>query len=54
MQESYQPPYRRDHSTETALLKGHSDTTEILEKGSTTELILGLSAAFDVIDHHTH
>ena len=42
----------RGHSTETALLKVHSDIAEALDEGSMTALImLDLSPAFDVIDH---
>ena len=40
----YQSAYRRGHSTETALLKVHSDIAEAL-------IMLDFSAAFDVIDH---
>jgi len=48
----YQSAYCRGHSTETALLKVHSDIAESLDEGSMTALImLDLSAAFDVIDH---
>ena len=48
----YQYAYRRSHSTETALWKGHSDIAEALDEGSMTALImLYLSAAFDVLDH---
>jgi len=48
----YQSAYRRGHSTETALLKVHSEIAEALDEGSMTALImLDLSAAFDVIDH---
>jgi len=50
--EIYQSTYRRGHSTETALLKVHSDIAEALDERSMTALImLYLSAAFDVIDH---
>jgi len=48
----YQSAYRRGHSTETALLKVHSDIAEALDKGYMTALIMvDLSAAFDLIDH---
>ena len=41
----------RGHSTETTLLKVHSDIAEAHGEGSMTVLImLDLSAAFDVID----
>jgi len=48
----YQSACRRGHSTETALLKVHSDIAEALDEGHMTSLImLDLFAAFDVIDH---
>ena len=48
----YQSAFRRGLSTDTALLKVHSDIAEALDEGSMTALImLDLSAAFDVIDH---
>ena len=48
----YQSAYRRGYSTETVLLKVHSDIAEALDEGSMTALItLDLAAAFDVIDH---
>ena len=36
----YQSGYRRSHSTETALLKVHSDIAEALDEGSMTALSL--------------
>ena len=52
LKDSYQSAYRRGHSTETALLKVHSDIAEALDEGSMTALIMfDLSAAFDVIVH---
>ena len=52
LNDSYQSAYRRDHSTETVLLKVHSDVAGALDERSMTVLIiLDLSAAFDVIDH---
>ena len=46
----YQSAYRRGHSTETDLLKVHSDIAEALNEGSMTALImLDLSLAFDVV-----
>ncbi|KAK2150662.1 hypothetical protein LSH36_396g02009 [Paralvinella palmiformis] len=52
LNDSYQSAYRRDYSTEIAILKVHSDTAEAFDEGSMTALIiLDLSAAFDVIDH---
>jgi len=48
----YQSAYRRAHSTETALLKAHSNIAEALHEALMTALImLDLSAPFDVIDH---
>ena len=44
--------YRKDHSTETTLIKVHSDICDSLDEGSMAALLLlDLSAAFDVIDH---
>ena len=44
--------YRRGYSTETTLLKAHSDNAESLDEGSMNALtVLDLSSAFDVIDH---
>ena len=48
----YQPAYRKFHSTETALLKIHSDILASTNAGKVTALtLLDLSAAFDTIDH---
>ena len=48
----YQSAYSKAHSTETALIKVHSDTSDNLDEGSMAALVLlDLSAAFDVIDH---
>jgi hypothetical protein len=50
--EPLQSAYRMGHSTETALLKVHSDIMEALDSGSVAVLLLiDLSAAFDTIDH---
>ena len=44
--------YGRGHSTESALLKVHSDIADVLDEVSMTALLmLDSSAAFDVIDH---
>ena len=48
--DSYQSDYCRGHSTETVLLKVHSDIVEALDKGSMAALIV-LDLSFDVIDH---
>ena len=48
----YQSAYRKFHSTETALLKIHSDIPASMDAGRVTALtLLDLSAAFDTIDH---
>ena len=48
----YQSAYRKFHSTETALLKIHSDILASMDVGKVTPLtLLDLSAPFDTIDH---
>ena len=48
-----QSAYKQFHSTETALLKVHSEFTLNIDKGKVTALtLLDLSAAFDTIDHN--
>ena len=43
---------RADHSTETALLKGHHDMAEVLDNKCMAALVLlYLFGAFDVINH---
>jgi hypothetical protein len=52
LHDSLKSAYCQHHSTETALLKVHSDIAEAMDKKSATVLVmLDLSAAFDVIDH---
>ena len=52
LQDEYQSAYRRSYSTETTLLKVHTDTLEALDSGSSVALVmLDLSAAFDSLDH---
>ena len=49
---NYQSAYRKFHSTETALLKIHSDILALNDAGKVTALtLLDLCAAFDTIDH---
>ena len=48
----YQYAYKEFHSTETALLKIHSDILASMDAGRITALtLLDLSAAFDTINH---
>ena len=47
----FQSAYRRDHSTETAVLKVFSDIIDAIEEGQLALLsLLDLSAAFDTVD----
>jgi len=49
-----QSAYRRNHSTETAVLRVLSDILLALDRGDFTALaLLDLSAAFDTADHDT-
>ena len=49
---SFQSAYRKNHSTETALLPFHNDILTAMGKDRVTALtLLDLSAAFDTIDH---
>ena len=48
----YQSAYRKDHSTETALMKVYDDILEYLSPNTyATLVLLDFSAAFDTIDH---
>ena len=50
--EPNQSAYRRNHSTETKLLKIKSDVLKVMdERGIVCLLLLDLSAAFDTVDH---
>ena len=47
-----QSAYRQNHSTETGLLKVHSDILSAVDNGCVVVLVLlDLTAAFDTIDH---
>ena len=49
----FQSAYRKQHSTETAILKVQNDIIARLDVGKCTVLgSLGSSAAFDTVDHH--
>ena len=49
----FQSAYRKQHSTETAILKVQNDIIASLDVGKCTVLgSLDLSAAFDTVDHH--
>ena len=49
---SHQSAYRQNYSTETALLKIHSDIMQALDQGNIALMILlDMSAAFDTVDH---
>ena len=52
LHEQMQSAYRQNHSTETALLKVHSDILSAVDNGCVVVLVLlDLTAAFDTIDH---
>ncbi len=54
LHDDYQSAYRPCHSTETALMKVHSDIMDALDNGCMVVLLMiDLSAAFDTLDHHT-
>ena len=50
--ETYQSAYKRNHSTETALIRVHSDIAMAIDQHDSVILVLlDLSAAFDTVDH---
>ena len=52
LHELYQSAYKKFHSTETALLRVHSDIVQAIDdKKCVLLVLLDLSAAFDTIDH---
>ena len=54
LHEEHQSAYRKLHSTETALVKVQNDILQSLDQNEVAVLVLlGLSAAFDTIDHET-
>lgn len=52
LHEIFQSAYKRNHSTETALLRVHNDILQAIDQDQAVALILlDLSAAFDTVDH---
>ena len=50
--ETFQSAYKRNHSTETALIKVHNDIAMAINQHNSVILVLlDLSAAFDTVDH---
>ena len=53
LSEPFQSAYKRNHSTETALIRVYNDiATAIDQQNSVILLLLDLSAAFDTVDHN--
>ena len=51
LRDRYQSGYRKDHSTETAVIKVHIAICDSLDEGSIAAVVLlDIHAAFDVID----
>ena len=52
LHDQFQSAYRQDHSTETALIKVHSDILCAVDRGCVIVLVmLDLTAAFETIGH---
>ena len=52
LHDQFQSAYRQDHSTETALIKVHSDILCAVDHGCVVVLVmLDLTVAFETIDH---
>ena len=50
----YQSGYRKNHSTETALLKIQNDILQSLDQNCIVALVLlDVSAAFDLVNHNS-
>lgn len=52
LDEKFQSAYKKNHSTETALIRVHNDIVMTIDSQKTVILLLlDLSAAFDTVDH---
>ena len=52
LHDQFQSAYRKDHSTETALIKLHNGILRAVDRGCVVVLVmLDLTAAFEIIDH---